>query len=406
VSSAGTRQANISNGPKNDVAEAIIEAIDRPRQADDMSRGADGWLPTLDLPGFGDSYDSCGEDMPHFCEDCGHTFAVGRTCSRSVCPRCAQSWVTNRAPNIVGKLDATARMMASVRDGAVYKHHVVLSPPDDWYLEAEDPLDRTFRVVREILDVMDAQGMVAYHPWAGEGSDGDDRGEWKRRLFNGRDWEDVVDELVARGHFHAVVASPHIPGGDVTKQVHEETGWVIKRVTKRDGSARSLSDLQDVARAVSYVLSHTGIDTDRDGHNQAAYRKFGATWHDADVYDDVEEAADRAVREVAPKTLGIETRKVRCEREVAAEARDSDGSVDLLKEFGDGQGSGADAEPEPSTAEPDDGGEMVPCSGRVRDIEDAPDYLDDDVWVATASCADELREAWADWEPGDGWPGG
>lgn len=264
---------------------------------------------------------------------------------------------------------------------------------------------------------MNAEGMVAYHPWAGaDHLEGDDRGEWKKRLFNDRDWQgDVRDELMPRGHFHAIVASPHIPGGETIAQINRETDWVIKRVTKRDGSGRSLDGLEDVANAVTYALSHTGIDTDGET-NQAAYTKFGSLWHDRsiNVFDDVEEAADVAVREVAPRTLGIPAKAVRCGREVAEDDRDGAG-VDAYRNLTAPQGDGQeppepdDFGPEPgsSTVEVDGAGddvELVPCAGRVLPIDKAPDYLDRKEWVAQASKADELREVWQEWQEGDGWP--
>ncbi|MBV0903928.1 hypothetical protein [Haloarcula salina] len=395
----------------NDEAARIVEAIERPKQLDDMSRGVEGWLPTLDLPGFGDAYDSCGDDIPHFCSDCGHTFPVGRTCKRSTCPRCAPKWVTERARNIVSRLDTVCRVKSGELGEAVYKHHVVLSPPDDWYLEADDVLERTQKVIKEIMQLMDAEGLVAYHPWAGKNDAGetvgDDRGEWKKRLFNGRSWEnDVKDEVKPRGHFHLVVASPHIPGGQVTKQVWEETGWIIDRITKRGDSKKSLDDdnLEDVARAVTYVLSHTGIDTRGEGHNQAAYTKFGRLWHDhdIDVYDDVQRVADEAVASVAPQTLGIDPDSIRCKREVKEEDRVDDG-IDTYEGDTDGSGDGSGDELE---ADGTNEVRMVACSGEVRDIGDAPEFLEDEDWRNRAPCARELIEAWLEWEEGDGWPGG
>ena len=400
----------------NRLAQSLIDAIQRPNQLEGdewLERGADAWLPQLDLPGFGDAYDDCGDDIPHFCEDCGHSFAVGRTCKRSVCPRCAPAWVLDRAPGIVGRLDTISRVMSARDDEPVYKHHVVFSPPDDWALEADDVLDRTFKVIRELMNRMGAEGMVAYHPWAGaDHLEGDDRGEWKKRLFNDRDWEgDVRNEVKPRGHFHAVIASPHIAGGDTIRQVNAETDWVIKRVTKRDGSGRSLDGLEDVARAVTYCLSHTGIDTERDGHNSAAYRTYGSTWHDSqiDVYDDVEEAADIAVREVAPRTLGIAADSVRCGREIDPSAREDDPRVDAYRNLtapeGDGDAESLDdfdAEPGSSTVEVDgadelDESELVPCSGRVLHIKDAPDHLRDLSWTTSASRVADLARAYRDW---------
>jgi len=415
-----TAAESVGDDGPNEIAQSLIDAIQRPRQADSdefKRRGSDVWLPQLDLPGFGDAYDDCGDDIPHFCEDCGHSFAVGRTCKRSVCPRCAPAWVLDRAPGIVGRLDTVSRVMSARSDEPVYKHHVVFSPPDDWALEADDILDRTFHVIRELLLKMNAEGIVAYHPWAGaDHLEGDDRGEWKKRLFSDRDWDgDVRQEVKPRGHFHAVVASPHIAGGETIAQVNQETDWVIKRVTKRDGSGRSLKDLEDVARATTYVLSHTGIDTEGDGNNAAAYRAYGSTYHDpdVDVYDDVQEAADVAVREVAPRTLGIAADAVRCGRQIDPDARDDDPTVDAYRntgsgDAGDGDGDNLDDfDPKPGSSiletEGADGSddldesELVPCSGRVLHIKDAPEHLRDLSWATSARRVADLATAYRDW---------
>ena len=402
-------------GPDAGVPDAAVELAE---VIDDHGLGSlsdyaasyvrDRQLPTLDLPGFGEAYDECGDPIPHFCEDCGSVQPVGRTCKRSECPRCAPAWALDRAPGLVGRLDATARMMSSARDEAVYKHHVVFSPPPGWATESDDPLDETFHTIRDLLELMDAEGVVAYHPWAGDQDGTDDMGAWKDRLFSGRDWEDVQSELQPRGHFHAVVASPFIAGGRITAAVNEMTDWVIHRVEKRDGSGRSLSDLNDVARAVTYTLSHTGIDTRGDGHNQAAYRTYGATWHDADVLDDSERLADAAVREVAPRLLGLPTNEVSCGSDVR-EARAGASTIDHRRTFASMSTSSSGEAPEPDgdpSSMPDQptdatvGGDAdrERCSGRLRHIDEADGYLDDDDWRERAPFASELRQTLAEWE--------
>lgn len=398
------------------LAQDIIAAIERPKKGDDSNLSPDapgGWLPQLDLPGFGSEREDCGDEIPHFCECCGHSFDVGRTCAQSMCPRCGPAWVLKRAgtsrengeatPGYVGKLIATAKMMSAARDEAVFTHHVTFNPPpDDWFLEAEDPLQRTFDVINEILTLMDAEGVVVYHPYRGDNEDGDDRGEWKKRIFSGREWDgDVRDELRPSGHFHAIVASPFIPGGDVTRKVEEQTGWVIDRVAKRDGSGRSLDGPGDVARAVTYALSHTGVDTSGE-RNVAAIRRYGSTYKRANVYTRDLEAADHAVRTVAPKTLGISANSVRCMKKVSDEEA-SEGS-DALASLLEGEGDGGDVEAT-ATTEPEDV-ELVPCEGAVLPIDQAPHYLDDPEWRGQARHADELRREWEAWEEGDGWPGG
>jgi hypothetical protein len=38
-------------------------------------------------------------------------------------------------------------------------------------------------------------------------------------------------------------------------------------------------------------------------------------------------------------------------------------------------------------------------------IDEAPAFLNDPEWRATARYVSELREEYEDWESGDGWPG-
>jgi hypothetical protein len=116
-----------------------------------------------------------------------------------------------------------------------------------------------------------------------------------------------VRELKPRGHFHVVGCSLFVPGEGVTERVHEETGFVIKRVTDRSGEGRSLADLDAVARVVTYCFSHTGIDT--SGRvNRASYWNHGSTYHSGSVPEDVAAAADAAVRRASPATLGVSGR--------------------------------------------------------------------------------------------------
>lgn len=405
--SVGTSPSDYSDEDLEELAARMMKAINRPREGDmdDLGDGPGGWLQPLDLPGFGSEYDDCGDARRHFCSDCGHSFEVGRTCSRSMCPRCGASWVLNRAatsrengrdvPGLVAQLDKTARMMSSRLDTAVYKHHIVMSPPmNDWFLEAADPLDRTFEVIRELMDILGLEGVAFYHPWAGDNEDheGDDRGQWKNRVFSGRDWEgDVKDELIPRGHFHIVACSPFVPGAGVTDRVFEGTGWIIKRITKRGSSNKSLDDLEDVAKAVTYCLSHTGIDTSGKT-NQAAYRKYGSTYHSGEVPDRVRDAADAAVRKVAPSTLGIPAKSVTCYNEVPeSEACNDDCTPDTPD---DGDGDGDD-----DLEQPDDQEEMklVPCSGRVHDISEAGHFLESEDWRDRATFSRVLERHYEDW---------
>lgn len=410
-----------------DGARELAEVIEEARYPDiGSARGIDARdhrLPPRELPGFRPPYDGsdgktpCGDPVPHFCADCGQPSTVGSTCTRSVCERCAPAWARDRTIGICERLDAAARLMSDQRDVPVYKHHVVVSPDPSWFSESTDSLDETFGVVQELLRRMGAEGIVAYHPFSGAEDGVDDIGEWQDRLFEGRDWRgDVRDELQLRPHFHAVVVAPHIPGGQVTRDLERETGWVVNRITKRDGSARSLEDLHDVARAVSYTLSHTGIHVREDANNNAEYRHFGSTF-DSDsleVYPDTERSVAEAVREVVPHTLGIQAGEVRCDRTVDASEIRTDWSRAYAAAGGDAGDAGGEGdppspedssdmpgEPETRTVGGEGGAWTTDCMGRLRHVRHAEEFLADDDWRDDAEHATALEALHAAWDLGE-----
>lgn len=306
------------------IVQATIDALERPRKSEGIHQGH---LPLLDLPGFGESYDDCGDDLAHFCTDCGHTTVFGRTCRQSTCPRCGAAWARERGKTVVGKLLALRAQLDTQRADHQRFHHLTLSPNMEWALEAQDPLDRTVKAIKEIKEIFDAfglQGVWFYHPWRGRNADRelDDRGEWKRRLFQGRDWEgDVKEELKFHPHFHVLVVDHHVPGGDITKRVYQETGWVIHRIHRihREDSAVSIPDDYALARAATYCLSHTGIDVVEDGHNQAACGYIGADLRQATILDRYEPEVNALVRRASVDTLGLANTGFDCLQERAAD---------------------------------------------------------------------------------------
>jgi hypothetical protein len=371
-----------------------FEAID----ASDDAFGNE--LPATDLPGFGKEYDDCGDDIPRFCADCGATHTVGRTCYRSQCPRCGAAWARDRSSTVAAKLEATRRYEEAKREGwSGYKfHHLVLSPPDGFSTFSHDPLDRTFDVLKEVLDELGASaGATFYHPYRGE--DGDDRGEWKGRLFSGREWEgDVREDLEHSPHFHAVVVGKHIDGGHVTRAIEAETGWLVERITKGDSSV-SVYDEYDLSRVVSYCLSHTGVmQQEGDGSYRAQYRYFGRTANLTPT-DDIRAKMDAAVRSVAPNTLGLSWSSVAC-------SEDRDGRAPQSPLVGlPSEGDEPEAGEEP-TFPADDGSPRTEgkCAGRLLNINKAPRFLEDAEWCAAAPFAEELREVWEEWQDDTGAP--
>ncbi len=355
----------------------------------------------LDLPGFGEAYDGsedripCGAEIPHVCKDCGDRIDMGRTCYRSRCPRCAPAWVTQRAPGIVNRIMSAAKM----KEGAQYKHHVAVSPPPDLLVDIEEASDDTaedaiISMLQNFMREIGMDGIVVYHPWSGDNEKSfeenhDDIGEWKKRLFSDRDWHgDVREELQHRPHFHIIGTCPWFPGGDVTKRIHERTGWVFHRITKKNGSPVSLGNYKSVARAVTYALSHTGIDTEGD-RNRYVHGKVGSAYHNAD--DRNLPKSTEAVHEVAPETLGIPSFQIECKNDLPEEEADHD-EADALEA----------SESEESSSE--ETSSRVTCGGGVENIDKA-DFVEDEDWQQTALHADRAVEAREEWKDAGGWKG-
>lgn len=355
----------------------------------------DDYLPALDLPGFGSKREDCGDEIPRFCADCGHTNHVGRTCYSWDCPRCWKGADRKRATTITGKLEALRRYKES-EEGPGWRgwkfHHITLSPPSGYALNSDDPLGRTYELLKEVLGELGADtGVMFYHPYRGE--DGDDRGFWKHVLPDGssEDWDETREQLQFSPHFHAVVLAKHIDGGHVTKAVEEQTGWVVERITKggEDGDTNvSIYDLHDLARVATYCLSHTGVD---DGSNQ--YRYFGEVANFA-AADHIERQADAAVRSVGVNTLGLAYDSVACtierEQTITETVEVPAEKVNLGAAHGDGSG--------PEMVEEEIEKEVMDdCDGRLLDIKNAPAFLSDDDWMQRAVNADQLRAAWDEW---------
>jgi hypothetical protein len=378
----GTRQANPSK------AINIFE-----RTNGDGDRFTDT-LPPLPIPGHGTRDPECGDDVPRFCADCGHVSHVGSTCYSWECPRCWKGADRRRAKAVVSKLEALRRAKESKRPGwnGWKFHHLVLSPPDGFAVDSDTPLDRTVTLLKEVLGELGVDtGAWFYHPWRGE--DGDDRGFWKHLLPDGeaQDWSDTREELSYSPHFHVVALSKNVDGGHVTRAIEKATGWLIERITKGEESNVSIYNEFDLARVVTYCLSHTGVD---DGSNQYGY--FGQV-HNFVPEPHIEREADAAVRSVGVNTLGLPYDSVACTLERDKLVTET---VEVPAEkvnLGAGNGDGA-VPPEEDTVEIEEEKEVREnCDGRLLDIKNAPAFLTDDDWMADADHAEELQSTWAEW---------
>lgn len=347
-------------------------------------------LPPLLLPGHRSRGDDCGEEeIPRFCADCGDVTHVGRTCFKSGCPRCWKGWARRRATTICSKMEALRRYREA-SEGPGWRgwkfHHLAISPPDGFAVDSEEPLQRTFDLIKSVLGEMNVEtGALFYHPYRGKS--GDDRGFWKWLLPDGEEtsMSETREQLTHEDeqHFHAVVLSKNVPVM-VTEAVEEQTGWVINRITKGEDSDVSIYDKYDLARVVSYCLSHTGIEP-RETHDRAAYRYFGEVANFS-AEDHIEREIDAAVRSVATNTLGLKYDDLACSDERIQPVGDEREKVDLGAAMGDGS-----AEPEEVEVE------VERCDGRMLTITAAPQFLTDSDWMERAEHADDLRAAWQKW---------
>ncbi len=320
-------------------AEAVIDAIERARQTPDGSADHKGMLPPLDLPSFGDTGDDCGNPIPesmYFCPSCSTVHQKPHVCNQYDCPLHWAHAVRRRvagakdAAGMAPQLDALRRYLYSCdnSDNDWYYHHLVFSLGKDRRLVAEDPMKRELETVREIMDELGIQGVVAYHPWAGNNEEhGDDRGEWKERIGKNTDWDSVRDELEARPHWHIIGVSPHVDVS-ITPEVNDATGAVIRRITGENSNksitGRKEEDTDDNAmvRALTYSLSHAGIYETESGQ-----RRLAAWMKGPDVHriSPLERNADRMkaiVYKEAKTVLGIDPPNMECDEQPEHVPRD------------------------------------------------------------------------------------
>ena len=296
------------------------------------------------LPGFGENgrarnaRPDCGNPHPFICDSCGHSVEFGRTCSQSVCARCGAAWARDSS---ISKSAKVARIRKEKHQHTPEKehqkiHHQIISPPLSFLydmarggLSLSEALEKCKEVVKVILDEQRAQGAVFRHSYRGVDDDGapetdgarddGDLGEWRARLYNRREWgDDVREDLAWMPHFHCIVVSDWLQGEGFSDVIESETGWVVHRITS-DDDRKSLESDKDMARALTYCLSHTDIEVDPTGHNSTAAWWVGSFRGDIIKSDSRFAArpwdidwADGAVREISERILGLDSGTTEC----------------------------------------------------------------------------------------------
>ena len=376
----------------NRVIRVNPDSIHTFEEVDDNPRAYQNQPAEGQIPGFGEEYETCGETDVHFCSDCGEPLTdgngdyieIGRTCWRKDCPRCAPGWAMRRSYGITAKIEDYRIHKTVQRSGHSPKyHHVALIPPyqdgeTTFATNTKDPLDTMYQISKVILRDLGAfGGVLAYHPYSG--TSGDDRGEWKRRLYKGRDWEgDVRDELHYRAHMHAIVVSDHIDH-QTCKAIYEQTGWVIHRIEQNDSHV-SLYDKYDLASAVTYALSHAGTGEEITD----TYRYFGdVAQHKASTK--IKTDMKQVVRSVAPSTLDIDLGTTTCNQPAPTDSNESD---DEGRDYVPaGTSTAANTDGETATTE----APVPKCGGRLVPMEFAESFLDE------VEFDTDLKRAFEDW---------
>jgi hypothetical protein len=188
------------------------------------------------------------------------------------------------------------------------------------------------------MDVTDLEGIAFYHPYAIKDQDldedhpevedpGDDRGRWKEIALSERDWMDVREELEYRPHFHIIGAAPHVVGNEITKRVHEETDWIIHRIT-RPGNNVSIYGDKGLIRAVMYCLSHTGI-YETPHQMRAMYRDCGTVLNKTITQEDCKTDHFKRLSKLhAPDVLGMAEETLMCQEKTLRYADEIDDDTD------------------------------------------------------------------------------
>lgn len=440
--------------------EAIVEAIERAKPRTEDLRDCphvdedldirDHMLPSPPfgsggspndnaLPGFGKALPDCGKEIPqamYICKDCANVHEKRHICNRHDCPQHAPFAIRRLLVGngddlgVAAKFGGLIGLLSTKRDENQVPQSLFISPPqgEEWVTEAKGALDRTFDVCKKIMAQLGGEGIegrVTYHPV--RGSDGDDRGKWKNRLFKERDWiDDVAEEVHFSPHFHvrgvgfADVKSSRVVDVDalesgqeefvervavrgvdyelidgeivpldatleegeavmqVTDIIQKRTGWSIHR--REDGDGRSMhheiphQQRIKIAAALAYDMSHALVYTDSDGKRRLASRWKGKHVNEV-TYCPLEEQQKKAAMEASRDTLGIEPPLMECQNKVEAaeDLEEEDGVPSSATTGAGGSGGRSRSTHLPRSSNVDATGEVIiGSSGPVDASSDVP----------------------------------
>jgi hypothetical protein len=113
------------------------------------------------------------------------------------------------------------------------------------------------------------------------------------------------------------------------------------------------------------------------------------------VYDHVRRKAEIAVRKVAPTTLGVSPKDLRCENPIP-ESEQRDETIDHTDSYDDPDGSSSD-DTESVSEDVSEDQPVVECKAPIQPISKADEFLEDDDWTGDARFVDQLRREYEDW---------
>lgn len=350
-----------------------IEQIERD------ARGYDDPLPDSPIAASGSRGQNCGDVIPAlFCPDdnCGEVYDVGRTCRKSRCPRCWQSWDFHSAVRKAAKLQSLAKTRGSQSGRSIKKHHVTVSLRESTRFHSDDPLDRGFSLVKRLMQEVNVDtGYILYHPYrikeeyrgdvnGHESGDGDMIWADILRMLESENWTwgAVKDEfLIYNPHFHVICLSEFVQTGDfnddegdveededaVSEWIEDESSVVIHRIVKNVkeyDSPVSMDGLDDLCAVMAYSLSHVALlHEEKTDSWQAAVRPFGEVAN-FEAFDNVEADVKSEMREVAPDVLGVDFAKPRCSAHVVDEDDEQSDDEDALTPESSSQAHVAEAD--------------------------------------------------------------
>ena len=296
------------------------DMIERETTKSNLTEG----LPELDLPGSdGLQENDCGEDIPafaclgHDADDsagCGKPVYVGRTCGSPACERDWPAAVKRKVVRTAGKLEGFRRALYARYDGRkdIDINHAVASPPDEFAVDSESPLERTLLIIKTLLEEHWAiDGFVAiYHPYrikkeyrADQYEHGGAEGEGDMT------WKDVLDEddpyqyLTFEPHFRLFFPAPRASFDySVAEALEDQSGWLFHRITKGEESNVSVEDLDDLVHQLTYCFSHAGVRS--VGPREELASRMKGDLHNCYIPDGVKNETLAMFCGAAPKLLG------------------------------------------------------------------------------------------------------